>query len=431
MVSAALSMILAVSVLSGCTGSGAQAGSAQAQSTQAASAQAGTGSAAGGEVSVLLPEWSDPGEEAIASFEKQSGIKVNLNIMGWDQIHDKVTIAAASKESAADVLEVDWSWAKEFITAGVVDPITLTDAEKKTFPLYTAFDVGGQISAIPYMTDYKVGYYNTEHFEKAGITKAPETWDELIADCKKIKDAGVCKYPMAFTLSATEGNATQFLWLTLARTGAVFNADNSLQQANLQDSFSFISKALKDEIIDPAAISMQDTEVDKLFKNGDASFIIASTTFMETANNAEESKVVGKVAPMLIPGNKDIKSATFGLPEGLGISKNSTNKANAKAFIDWYLSVDTQISNFGKQGALPSNMDAFKKLGDEKKILGAEVIEQQSDYLTTPFPNGVPSWYSEYTTSAAQYANGMAQGSITPEQAAEKLAEDVKGFNAE
>lgn len=42
-------------------------------------------------------------------------------------------------------------------------------------------------------------YYNKEMFEKAGIEKTPENWEEFIDVCKKLKDAG--EVPMAWSMA--------------------------------------------------------------------------------------------------------------------------------------------------------------------------------------------------------------------------------------
>mgnify|MGYP000961817889 FL=1 len=70
-----------------------------------------------GSISVLLPPWAEPPQDLLAEFQESSGITVELNIMGWDQIHDKITIAAVTNTAAADVVEIDWSWTNEFLTA--------------------------------------------------------------------------------------------------------------------------------------------------------------------------------------------------------------------------------------------------------------------------------------------------------------------------
>ena len=49
----------------------------------------------------------------------------------------------------------------------------------------------GSVHGLPFSVSLPVGYYNMDMMEKAGIDKLPETWDEVIADCKKMKDAGI------------------------------------------------------------------------------------------------------------------------------------------------------------------------------------------------------------------------------------------------
>ena len=48
----------------------------------------------------------------------------------------------------------------------------------------------GKLYAIPYQPYLRAFMYNKEHFEKAGIEKTPETWDELLDVCAKLKAAG-------------------------------------------------------------------------------------------------------------------------------------------------------------------------------------------------------------------------------------------------
>ena len=70
------------------------------------------------EVSLMIPEWGVPTKEMLADFEKESGIKVNVMPTSWDDIRNKISTAAAGKNAAADVYEVDWSWVGEFQKAG-------------------------------------------------------------------------------------------------------------------------------------------------------------------------------------------------------------------------------------------------------------------------------------------------------------------------
>jgi raffinose/stachyose/melibiose transport system substrate-binding protein len=54
---------------------------------------------------------------------------------------------------------------------------------------------GWQVSGKQYAIPYSVGvvgfWYNKQLFAKAGITSAPKTWPQLLADVSKLKDAGI------------------------------------------------------------------------------------------------------------------------------------------------------------------------------------------------------------------------------------------------
>ena len=92
----------------------------------------------------MVPPWAEPSPELLNSFTEDTGIRVTMNIVGWDDIRNKVSIAAVGNKAPADVIEVDWSWVGEFGAAGWFEPIILTDEEKAGMPTavsYTHLDV--------------------------------------------------------------------------------------------------------------------------------------------------------------------------------------------------------------------------------------------------------------------------------------------------
>ena len=379
-----------------------------------------------GELTVLLPPWAEPSQELIGQFEKEHDTKVNLNIMGWDEIHDKITVAAVSKVAPADVMEVDWSWTKEFINADCVEPFELTDEQKERYPLYTSFEDADKVVAIPYLNDIRVGYYNEEHLKAAQITEPPKTWEELVEDCVKIKEAGICEYPLSFTLSATEHSANQLLWLSLCQGIPLFQEDDSIDRVNMETALSLVAEALNEsEIIDPASISLMDVEADSAYRKGNATFLIGAMGTLGTCNNPDESSVVGQVKTMLIPGTDEIRTATYGLPEGIGISKYSKNKELAEEFIEWFTGDEVQTYLYQKHGTVPSSTMTFEKLGNTGEIADEDVLMEELEAGQSPFPNGVPGWYSEYSSIVANKLNALAQGMLDSKEAAEQIAEEV------
>jgi len=48
-----------------------------------------------------------------------------------------------------------------------------------------------EVYGLPFSISLPVGYYNMDMMKKAGIQKLPETWDEVIESCQKLRSAGI------------------------------------------------------------------------------------------------------------------------------------------------------------------------------------------------------------------------------------------------
>jgi ABC-type glycerol-3-phosphate transport system substrate-binding protein len=53
------------------------------------------------------------------------------------------------------------------------------------------YDIQKGLYMVPYETQYYIGLYNEDLFKKAGIPALPKNWNELYADCGKLKKIGV------------------------------------------------------------------------------------------------------------------------------------------------------------------------------------------------------------------------------------------------
>ncbi len=76
---------------------------------------------AGQTITVLLPS---PQDAAMAAdFEKDTGIKLDLQTASWDDVSVKVSTALLAGTAPADVTEFDWSWTGQFSAAGWYIPL--------------------------------------------------------------------------------------------------------------------------------------------------------------------------------------------------------------------------------------------------------------------------------------------------------------------
>lgn len=423
------SMILAVlcglSAFTGC-GSTPQAPAPEASSSQPvesapASPEPAAEPQAGGEITVMVPDWAVPSDEMLDAFTAETGVEVVMNVVGWDDIRNKISIAATGGAAAADVVEVDWSWVGEFNSADWLEPLEVSQEDIDGMPSIQSFMVDGKVLALPYANDFRIAYYNTEHFEKAGITEAPKTWDDVYAAMKKIKEAGIVEYPYSMPMNADESATTSMVWLALAKGGKVFNDDRTLNQDAVMDALAFIDAAVKEGLVDPANKTASGMDAYRKLTAGEASFIVGPTSFVSRVNDEKESQVVGKVTPILLPGATDVSTQTFALPEGVGVTKFSKNKEGAKAFVKWFNSPETQVQLNEVQNTMPTRTAVLQQLIDSGKLQNTGALLEESKRIMSPFPGGVPDYYSEMSNAIYNAVNEMVLGNKTPEEAFEAM----------
>lgn len=136
-------------------------------------------------------------QAAADEYYAETGIKVNIEWKGRD-MKTLIGVAMDAGENI-DIFEDDYM---RMIQNNQKYLLNLSDqpfyAEYSTHVmpiiLQTALSEGwgnGSLWCFPYQP-YTTGvWYNKAMFEKAGITSVPQTWDEFLAVCQKLRDSGV------------------------------------------------------------------------------------------------------------------------------------------------------------------------------------------------------------------------------------------------
>lgn len=368
------------------------------------------------EITFMAPDWANPGDELLAEFTEETGISVVFNEVSWDDIRDKVSIAASGGEAAADVIEVDWSWVGEMNSAGWLEPIEISDEDKADMPTLETFTIDGKILAVPYANDYRIAYYNKEHFEKAGITEAPETWDEVYDALKKIKEAGVVEYPYTMPMNADESATTSMMWMAFSRSGQVFNDDDTLNQDAVVDALTFENQLVQEGYVDPAAITFNGMDCYRKITSGEASFMVGPTKFVGISNDPEQCSEIGNIVPILLPGKEGTSEQTMALPEAVGITSFSKNKEEAEEFVKWYSSADIQKRMYAVNSSIPTRNSVLAEMVEDGTFENAGAMLDEANLIKSVFPNGVPAYYSEMSNTIYNNINQMVLGKQTPQE---------------
>ena len=228
---------------------------------------------------MMAPDWAIPTDDQLASFTDETGIKVDVNEVGWDDIREKLATAASGGQAVADVVEVDWSWVGEFYAADWLEPLEVSEEDKADMPTLETFTKEDKVLAIPYANDYRLSYYNTEQFKAAGVTEEPQTWDDVLEACRKLKSTGTVDYPFAIALNAEEKTSTCLMWLAYAMNGVVWNEDGTLNEESVMEALKYMETLVKEELVAPEDKTSSGMDAYKRLTGGSASFLTGPTSF--------------------------------------------------------------------------------------------------------------------------------------------------------
>lgn len=377
------------------------------------------------EITFMIPDWGVPPQSMLAEFEKEKGIKVNIETVSWDDIRNKIAIAASGNKAAADVFEVDWSWIGEFEDAQWLEPIKLSQEDIKDIPSISTFIVNDRVLAVPYANDFRIGYYNKVIYQQAGLDE-PQTWNDVMKDMEILKEKNILKYPYTFPLNANEATTTSFIWLTYLRDGKVFNDDGTLNRENALTTLNFINDMLKKGLINPANLTLNGLDTYRQILSKDAAFMVGPTSFIARSVDPDQSKAIGEIEVILPPGKDGKATQTMALTEAVGVSSLSENKEAAKEFVKWYTSKETQKAFFKEISAIPTRTSVLNEVIDAGEIKNSGAMKETSILVKSPFPNGVPAYYAEMSNSIYNAINSMASGNLTPEEAVNQIDSKIQ-----
>ncbi|MBY3369159.1 extracellular solute-binding protein [Rhizobium laguerreae] len=344
-------------------------------------------------------------------------IKVNLEFVPYEGLHDK-TVLAQGSGGGYDVVLFDVIWPAEYATNKVLVDVSsrITDEMKKgVLPgAWTTVQYDGKYYGMPWILDTKYLFYNKEILEKAGIKAPPKTWDELAEQAKTIKDKGLLATPIAWSWSQAEAAICDYTTLVSAYGGDFLkDGKPAFQTGGGLDALKYM--------VSSYSSGLTEEDVRKVFENGDAAFALNWTYMYNMANNPKDSKVAGKVGVSPAPGiaGKSEASAVNG-SMGLGITSASQHPDEAWKYITFMTSQATQ--NAYAKLSLPiwasSYEDPDVTKGQEELISAAKIG------LAAMYPRPTTPKYQELSTALQQAIQEALLGQSSPEDALKSAADN-------
>ena len=308
--------------------------------------------------------WTTAIQPLIPDFEKQSGIKVNMQILTEQQTRDKSLMTLQAKSPDIDV----WMSLKSlegltYHRAGFYEPLDkyvsdakMTPAEYKLADFMKGpFDgekVEGKLVGIPIIVEGPVVFYRKDVFQQYNV-QIPKNLDELLSAAKLIHEK---------TNGEIVGVATRGLPQAVPYTFSAIVHNMGIEWFDKSGKPNF-DKPEAVKAIDlyatmagkygpPGVVNNTFYQSSALFAQGKAAMEYESSNEISTITNPESSRVVGKIGVFALPPGPGGSHPTV-LQWGISISAHSKNKDAAWEFIRWATSPEIQLKLAQKGIASP------------------------------------------------------------------------------
>lgn len=415
--------LVLIALLIGLVGCGPQAGEQQQSSGPAT-------------IKVLTMQQAGPTpeemNEIVAKFnEANPEIKVEIEYVSYDALHDKIVTAMATNPPAYDVILVDDIWYAEFAEAGYIQDVTakLDDATKSNV-FTAAWDittVNGKTYGMPWLVDQKYFFYNKEILAQAGFENPPATWEELLAQSQAIKDQGLVEYPIVWSWAQAEAAICDFVALLYGNGGTFMDEQGNVAFNNEKgiETLQWMVDSVDSGISNPASISYVEEDVRNVFSQGKAAFALNWLYMYELADlNPDESTVNGQVAIGLVPAFEGVASAgtpsaTINGSMGFSVVDKSPNRDAAWEYVKFLTSEEIQKEYSAHLLPIWQNNYEGEALESLKAINPATPVTVPAFSAQLPYSHVRPkvAYYPEGSKALQLALQEALTKSKTPEQA--------------
>ncbi|MCF2649178.1 MULTISPECIES: extracellular solute-binding protein [Bacillaceae] len=374
-------------------------------------------------------------EEAVKEFnEKYPDIKVELDSVAYDQLHDKELASFnASGNAAYDIVDVDEIWTAEYAESAFIQPVTdrFTD-DMKTGILQSSLDIASykdDYYGIPMFNDVLFFYYNEEMLKKAGYDHPPKTWVEFTEMSKALEAKGITDgAASSWGWTATEGLVAYYTQFLGSFGGSYFDASGNptFNDEKGVAALEFMANSLKDGTIDKASINNNDRQILDAFINGKTAFV-SGWSFYWGEINADNSPVRGNVKVGLIPAVEGAPNATTTGSMYLAITSQSKHSEAAWKFMEFLGSKDIQKEQSLKAGALSTWKDLYK---DKELNENHGALKEMEVQLGSTISRPAIEDYNEFSKELQVRLQEVLVGEKEPKEALDEVAEIVKELQA-
>jgi multiple sugar transport system substrate-binding protein len=361
-------------------------------------------------------------------FENQHPeIELKLTRMPYEGLKQQV-VAGVSGNAAPDLMRMDIVWVSEFAKMGALQEVSgyegFEDVKNSVFEAPMATNIfEGKYYGLPVNTNTKIAIYNKTLLEKAGLTEAPKTMDELVAVAEKAKGVGS---------KGGIGVGGSFAWGFLpyfwSLGGTLTNDDYTKFDGFINSPASIkaveeMANWHKEGLTAPTILGGEPGTWDGM-KNNEYLMIDDGPWFYSILMNEEGSNfdALNDTVRGLIPAGDGGSRSVIG-GENLVIFANSKHPEEAWTFAKWMLTEEPQ-KLMAETGLIPTNTNA----ANDSTFLETPFIEEYVKQLETALPRTPIAQWSEIEAVINLNFEKVIRGEMNAEDAMNDAAQQAEAL---
>ncbi|HSI42066.1 MAG TPA: sugar ABC transporter substrate-binding protein [Xanthobacteraceae bacterium] len=378
-----------------------------------------------------------PGYRAIIKllpeFEKKTGIKVNYEVVPYENTREKQVLNFTSRGDITMAL-VDLVWIGEFAENGWLVPVdqlakdkAITDPNLKLdgfFPLLLkAFGSwGGTTYGLPFDNYSGLLFYNSCKLKEAGFDKPPATWDELkTVYAPKLTDAAKNQY--AYALQSRRGetqSADSFMRFLWPFGGSLLTKDfkSNLQGEGSQAGLNFRQDLMK--YMPPGDVSFDHAEAVNALAQGQVAMITEWSAFYGTLTDPATSKLGDCLAVAPEPAGPSGRLPALG-GFSLAVAAQATPEQQKATwlFIQWATSEEIAKA-YVEAGGVSGRMAIYQDPAIKAKYKFVEPMVASWQAGVPEYRPRFPAWPA-ISEIVAEWGSKMMLGEVTVSGGAKEI----------
>jgi len=377
-------------------------------------------------------------DELKGEFEEQTGAKVNIEIIPYEELPQKVLLGFSQGDDTYDIVMNDKLNMQGYADNDYIyalddfkkDPAINQDYDENDFvpsyikPLYYK----GKLYGLPAYGESSFLMYRKDLFDQYGIA-VPKTIDEMMNAAKTIKEKSNGQIA-GITLRGQAGVHVVYIWASYlwGFGGRFFDESGKLvidSPEGIAATQAYCDTLNKYGPLGYSNFGWQENRL--LFQQGKAGMTIDATVNGAYCEDPKESSIVGKVGYAPVPANAKGYGGTSSLAvHAMFINKKSKNPKAAFAFMSWATSarIQTKAMTIAPHSGV-SSVSAIKS-PEFNKLYGAfsEGMLEALDSANPDYMPAVPQ-ANEIVSKVGTALSQALAGEKTPEKALKDVCADI------